>query len=190
MTVPATFLIQLKSLTDRAWLSQGSLCSWPANSESVFIAHGLTVTGVNGTGPGTINLTGTSDSIYFEGNQTFDNATINLGNASGYSDIIYNYDTDNTGSVLTLGPNLTINDNSFAYVYLQSAGSNHTGDGIVNQGTINVSGNSQSYYLYVDPYNFTNQNAINVSNGDTIYINPSNTLTNTASGMITVSGTG
>ena len=40
--------------------------------------------GVNGTGPGTVNLTGTGDQIYFEGNQTFDNATINLGSASGY----------------------------------------------------------------------------------------------------------
>ena len=41
---------------------------------------------MNGTGPGTINLTGDQRHIYFEGNQTFDNATINLGSASGYAD--------------------------------------------------------------------------------------------------------
>ena len=161
-----------------------------ANSSSVYVATSLTATGVNGTGAGTVNLTGTSDDIYFEGNQTFDNATINLGSATGYSDYIDNDDTNNTGSVLTLGPNLVINDNSWAYVYLGSTGSNHTGDGIVNEGTINIEGNDPSYYAEIDPYNFTNQGTINVTNGDTLYIEPTYNLTNTATGEITVSGTG
>ena len=34
------------------------------NSSSVYIANGLTATGVNGTGPGTVNLTGTSDNLF------------------------------------------------------------------------------------------------------------------------------
>ena len=89
-----------------------------ANSSSVYVATSLTATGANGTGAGTVDLTGTSDDIYFEGNQTFDNATINLGSATGYSDYIDNDDTNNTGSVLTLGPNLVINDNSWAYEYM------------------------------------------------------------------------
>ena len=161
-----------------------------ANSSSVYVATSLTATGANGTGAGTVNLTGTSDDIYFEGNQTFDNATINLGSATGYSDYIDNDDTNNTGSVLTLGPNLVINDNSWAYVYLGSTGSNHTGDGIVNEGTINIEGNDPSYYAEIDPYNFTNQGTINVTNGDTLYIEPTYNLTNTATGEITVSGTG
>ena len=87
---------------------------------------------MNGTGAGTFNLTGTSDDIFFEGIQTFDNATINLGSARDI-DYIDNDDTNNTGSVLTLGPNLIINDNSYAYVSLDSTGSNHAGDGIVNE---------------------------------------------------------
>ena len=161
-----------------------------ANSSSVYVATSLTATGANGTGAGTVNLTGTSDDIYFEGNQTFDNATINLGSATGYADYIDNDDTNNTGSVLTLGPNLIINDNSYAYEYIGSTGSNHTGDGIVNEGTINIEANDQSYYAYIDPYNFTNQGAINVANGDTLYIEPTYNLTNTATGEITVSGTG
>ncbi len=159
------------------------------NSSSVYITNGLTVTGVNGTGAGSINLTGTSDNIYFEGTQTFDNATINLGNATGYSDTVYQYDINNTGSVLTLGPHLTVNVNTNNYVYLGSAGSNHAGDGIVNQGTINVQGTA-SGYLDVDPYNFTNQGIINVSNGHSLYLQPSTSLSNAAGGVISVSGAG
>ena len=48
------------------------------NSSSVIITNGLTATGASGTGPGTVNLTGISDYVYFEGTQTFDKATINL----------------------------------------------------------------------------------------------------------------
>ena len=92
--------------------------------------------------------------------------------------------------MLTLGPNLVINDNSYAYEYLGSTGSNHTGDGIVNEGTINIEANDLSYEAYIDPYNFTNQGAINLANGDTLYIEPTYNLTNAATGEITVSGTG
>ena len=56
------------------------------NNFDVYIANGLTANNLAGTGPGTINLTGYSDTIYFEGNQTFNNATINLGSNSGYYD--------------------------------------------------------------------------------------------------------
>jgi hypothetical protein len=119
--------------------SHGTL-NLSANSSSVYIANGLTATGLNGSGPGTINLTAISDSIYFEGNQSFDNATINLGSASGYNDTIGNDDVNNSGSVLTLGPNIIVNVNTNNYAYLGSTGSNHAGDGIINQGTINVTG--------------------------------------------------
>ena len=144
-----------------------------ANSSYVYIATSLTATGVNGTGAGTVNLTGTSDDIYFEGNQTFDNATINLGSASGYADYIDNDDTNNTGSVLTLGPNLIINDDSYAYEYiglhrLQSHRRRHRQRGHDQHSRLN----DPSYYAEIDPYNFTNQGTINVANGDTLYIEP------------------
>ena len=61
-----------------------------ANSSTVYIANSLTANNLAGAEPGTINLTGYNDSIYFEGNQTFNNATIDLGNTSGY------YDTSTT----------------------------------------------------------------------------------------------
>src|SRR6266404_7543082 len=148
-----------------------------ANSAAVYIANGLTATGQNGSGPGTINLTAVSDSIYFEGNQTFDNATINLGSATGYNDTVYQYDVNNTGSVLTLGPNIIVNVNTSNYAYLGSTGSNHAGDGIINQGTINVTGGGTGY-LNIDPYNFTNHGIINVTNGRTLYLQPSTSLSN------------
>jgi hypothetical protein len=59
--------------------------------------------------------------------------------------------------VLTLGSHLIVNVNTNNYVYLGSTGSNHVGDGIVNQGTINLQGST----LNIDPYNFTNQGTIN-----------------------------
>ena len=153
------------------------------NYSTVYIANGLTANNLAGTGPGTINLTGYSDTIYFEGNQTFNNATINLGSNSGYYDTIYNDDTNDTGSVLTLGPNVVVNQGETSgYAYLGSAGYNYAGDGIVNEGTINAQAVNGS--LYIEPYNFTNQGTINVSNGDTLYIEPSVDLTN--AGTITL----
>ena len=161
------------------------------NNSTVYIANGLTANNQAGAAPGTINLTGVSDSIYFEGNQTFNNATINLGSTSGYYDTIYNYDTNDTGSVLTLGPNVIVNqavNETSGYAELISAGSNHTGDGIVNQGTINAQAVNGSFYI--EPYNFTNQGTINVSNGDKLYIEPSVGLTNAATGKISISSAG
>ena len=155
------------------------------NNSTVYIANSLTANNLAGTGPGTINLTGISDNIYFEGNQTFNNATINLGNTSGYYDTIYNYDTNNAGSVLTLGPNVIVNqaiNETAGYAQLTSAGSNHTGDGIVNEGTINAEAVNGTFYI--EPYNFTNAGTINVANGDKLYIEPSVGLTN--AGTITM----
>ena len=148
------------------------------SSSSVYIANSLTANNLAGAEPGTINLTGYGDSIYFEGNQTFNNATINLGSTSGYYDAIYNYDTNDTGSVLTLGPNVIVNqatNETSGYAELTSTGYNHAGDGIVNQGTVNAQAVNGSFYI--EPYNFTNQGTINVTNGDTLYIEPT-TFTN------------
>ena len=97
-----------------------------SNNSSVYIANGLTANNLAGTGSGTIDLTGDNDTIYFEGNQTLNNATINLGNSSGYYDKIYNDDTNDTGSVLTLGPNVIVNQaiGETGYAEFYSAGYN------------------------------------------------------------------
>ena len=87
--------------------------------------------------------------------------------------------------MLTLGPNVIVNqavNETSGYAELISAGYNQTGDGIVNQGTINAQAVNGSFYI--EPYNFTNQGTINVSNGDKLYIEPT-TFTN--NGAIAIS---
>jgi hypothetical protein len=67
-----------------------------------------------------------------------------------------------------------------------------TGDGITNQGTINVDSVNAASLIQIDPYNFTNQGTINVTNGSTLYISPTNSVID--SGVLTclrsVFGTG
>ena len=71
------------------------------SGSAVYVTNGLTLAGVNGTGSGTINLTGQAVASYAQGSETLSNATINIGNSSTY-DYIYNY--DNAGdATLTLG---------------------------------------------------------------------------------------
>ena len=75
--------------------------------------------------------------------------------------------------MLTLGPNVIVNqaiNETAGYAQLTSAGSNHTGDGIVNEGTINAEAVNGTFYI--EPYNFTNAGTINVANGDKLYIEP------------------
>ena len=116
----------------------GTLDLSPNSVECVFIANGLTATGVNGTGAGTVNLTGTSDNIYFEGNTTFDNATINLGSASGYQRLPRKrrHQQQRLGADAGAEPVINVNTDLIHYGYtFSSTGYNHAGDGIVNEGT-------------------------------------------------------
>ena len=153
-------------------------------SSSVTILNGLTATGLNGTGPGTLSLTGVGDDISFQGTQTFDNATINLGSsAGGQGDYIFESDPSQLGSqVLTLGPNIVIN----ALGFYESIGvQDATGtDGVINQGVINAA--YSGGYLYDTAFTFTNAGLIDVGNGAHFYDYYS--FANT--GVLTVSGIG
>lgn len=84
-----------------------------SSSSSLHIADGLTATGANGTGPGTIKLGNYSD-VYFDNTQTIDNATIAL---TGYGDYLQQYTTQAAyqangnqypNETLTLGKNLVV----------------------------------------------------------------------------------
>ena len=156
---------------------QGTLDLSPNNS-SITIEGGLTLAGLNGTGTGTINLTGQSSTLYAEGTETLNNATLNIGNNN--TDYIYNYDYS-AAAVLTFGPTLTIdqtgnNANLTGY-------EDRSGSGIVNEGTINADFNGGTFTI--GDVSFTNAGTINVSNGDTVDIN-STSWSNT--GSIDVSG--
>jgi len=134
----------------------------------LYIETGLTATTDDGADPGVVDLSGTSDDIYFEGTQTFDDATINLTGNNDYIEEYYNL-------TLTFGSALTI-DQSAGYAYLTSYYPSYYEGGIINDGTINASANGGS--LTINPYSFVNNGQINITNGDTVYIDVSS-LTNT-----------
>jgi hypothetical protein len=152
----------------------------------VQIANGTVVNNAAGTGAGTINDTGEYSALYFDNAQTFNNATINLGAASGYESYLYEDDLTGAGTVLTLDSNVAADESGYAQIF---AGS-YSGDGIVNQGDINQSGTGSSLdisgnsftnsgtitaassggALTIDPTTFTNSGTLAISNGDAVTI--------------------
>jgi hypothetical protein len=123
---------------------------------------GLTVEQSGGGGPGTIDLGGDGSQLYFEDDQTFDNATIqfNGDNEVIAEDTTADYYSNSGGSfgTLTFGSNLTID----AY-----GGNNETigstgyigSETIINDGTINGGGSS----LSITPANFVNNGTLAVN---------------------------
>ena len=150
-------------------------------SSSVTITNGLTLAGINGTGTGTINLTGQSTDIYAEGGQTLNNATLNIGNA-GNNTYLYNYDPYGI-AVLTLGTSLTINQVG-TYAILDTSYDARPASGIVNAGTIDADLSGGTFTIQGSG-SFTNQGTIAVSNGDTVSLDSSSWSN---SGTITVTG--
>ena len=174
------------------------------NYDYVNLAGGTVVNNAAGTGAGTINDTGLSSYLYFDGTQTFDNATINLGNKPTNPSSLYEYDSTGAGTVLTLGSNVTIDESGSAEITVTG----YAGDGVVNQGKINQTasdstlniagqsvGNSHSFSftnsgtitaassggkLTIDATTFTNSGPLAASNGDAVTIEASN-FSNTGS---------
>ena len=178
--------------------------SLSGSSASVHLAKGTVVNNAAGTGPGTINDTGVDTSLYFDNAQTFNNATINLGNVS-YYDYLYSDDVSGAGSqVLTLGSGVTIDVQGYAEIY----GTTYSGDGIVDKGVINdttagdrltIAGNAftnagtitdtaSGGSLTIESNTFTNQGTITVENDQTVTVQ-SGTTFNNSSGTISVDGT-
>jgi Cupin/FG-GAP-like repeat len=149
-----------------------------ANYASVQLANGTTVVSSSGSGPGTINVTGTGSSLIFDNAQTVSNETINLGNSS-YYDSLYEYDTTGAGQVLTLASSVTINVAGLAIFY--TGGS--SGDGIVNKGLIDAT--TSAGLLQIESSAFTNSGTIDVSGGAMAAID-STTFTTTASSLIEI----
>ena len=137
-----------------------------ATSSYVYVTNGLTMFGVGGTGAGTINLTGESSSLYAEGTETLNNATLNIGNNSSYD---YLYNDDSAGAAtLTLAANLTI-DHVGTYAVLDTSQYGRSTSEIINDGTINADLSGGSFTIQGAGI-FDNQGTINVSNGDTLYV--------------------
>ena len=166
---------------------------------TIYLARGTVVNNAAGTGAGTINVTGGSSSLNFDNTQTFNNATINLGAGQGGSSLSEN-DLTGAGTVLTLGPGVTIDESGEALI--DTGGD--AGDGIVNQGKINqtasggaldivdnsftnsgtITAGSSGGALTIDTSTFTNNGAIDISNGETVTIDPT-TFTNLSATTLT-----
>jgi T5SS/PEP-CTERM-associated repeat protein len=148
-----------------------------ANSISTVIG-GLTVTGANGSGPGTIAIQG--GSLAFEGAPTIDNATI-----SGYGEIF-------AEDTLTLGSALTIDVANFGDLFLLGTSLN---SGVVeNAGTLDVIGQTifsgdDGVLAIIENDNFDNHGTVETSgtggrNGDASLIINAATFTNEAGALL------
>ncbi len=159
-------------------------------SASVFVIGNLTANNAAGTGPGTINVTGTFANLIFQDTQTIDNATINIGNgtAGAGNSLIATPSVTGQTNTLTFGKNLIINHvGTFAGI-TQNSG-NVSPYTVINEGTIKAS--LAGGTLSIMPDNFSNQGTIAVSNGDTIDSEAvastlATNFTNAAGGSITI----
>jgi hypothetical protein len=113
---------------------------------------------------GSANLTGAGAILLFQGSQTFDKATVDIG-ASGTAATmdVQQSNTLATASTLTLGPNLTIvQTGALADI---GAATDAAGNAIVNYGTIDAAATNGLLTL---AGTFMNRGNIAVSNGDTL----------------------
>lgn len=149
-----------------------------ANSLLYVTSAGLVAHGGNGSGNGTINVSGGFAALAFQDSQTFNNATINIGGAIQYA-YIAQVDIAGSNGVLTLGSGLTINQTGAAS--LESL-SNKAGDAIINNGLINAGWSNGQFAIY-NLANFTNNRTITVTNGSTLTVDSSD-FTNAAGASI------
>lgn len=145
---------------------------------TVTITGGLVVTGAGGVGPGTIQDTSPSGSkIVFNNTQTIDNATINIGSPSITTDSLFENNTTSTNQILTLGPNLVINQ---VGKFAQGGTLGNVGGAIVNLGTIDAQ--YAGGHFIISGWGFINQGTINVS-GETVF---AQNFTNAAGGTVSI----
>lgn len=143
-----------------------------ANSKSLTLS-GVTLTGAGGTGAASVMLTGNNSTLFIASTTTLDNATLTIGNNSNWSDLYIN----GYGTTLTLGSHMNVVQ-AGTYAELQT----YSGT-TVNRGTITAGFAGGEFY--VNYGTFTNQGAINVSNGATFDLGSVQAWSNT--GTIQVS---
>jgi hypothetical protein len=147
----------LDGVTDDGILNLGNAGAW------LRVDGGLSLSG-------TARVTGAGAYFGFQGNETFDAATVQLGasGAAAVLDVIHDY-TQYGGSTLTLGPKLVVQQ-AGALGQIGSA-LDQANDAIVNQGTITagIAGGT----LVLTGAAFTNRGSISVSGGDTLLVESS-----------------
>jgi hypothetical protein len=158
--------------------------SSPSNDATI----ALTVEGAGGVGNGTVLVTGSGSSFGLLDYQTFNNATVDLGAATGSAapaSLVVSESSGNTtgAAQVTLGSGVQVtSDGTNALAQISSKTAT---DVIINQGTITAGASGGSFGLAAV---LTNQGTIQVQNGDTLTIS-ADTVTNAATGTITVDAT-
>ncbi len=132
------------------------------------VANGLVVSGVGGSGHGTIDLTGGDDAqLNFIGSQTIDNATINLNGTDSVNPLTEIDIGGGTGPQLTLGPNLTVSSTATNTQADIRNSTNQDVTSVVNLGTIIAAAAGGSFLIAPDA-GFTNDGTIFVGNSDAL----------------------
>ncbi len=157
----------------------GTLNMSTAN-ETLFVQNGLKSAGLNGSGPGSIALTGGYSSIDFVGSQALNNTVVALGaigNQAGQTGAaaldISHAGGATSGATLTIGASSWVRDLSGQAQLVAGSVSAVPGaslmDTIVNQGTVTVSGAGGTLGI-VGNGNFINQGTLAVSSGALLQI--------------------
>lgn len=152
---------------------------------TMYVENGLTLEGLNGSGAGSVVLTGIDSELDFLGSQTFANTTIALGSAGGgvaTLGVSHPFGASN-GATLTLAASDWVSQTGGDGV-LAIGGPMPTpplSDAMINQGTITATGGTLALS---GAGTFFNQGTIGISGGATLDI-ASTGFTNT--GTITVS---
>ena len=148
---------------------------------SLTIANGITLTGLAGTGTGTINLTGYNAQLHLSGPTTLDNATLNIGQQDAYSQVVG--DDIGAGAVVTLGTKLAVVHTGRLASFIANGGNPATA--VVNKGLVTaaLSGGNLNFGALT----FTNAGTILASNADTVVFN-ANTIANTGTIAVTTGG--
>ncbi len=147
------------------------------------IVNGITAS--VGTNFGVIDVAGSSSTLDFDGKQTIDNVSIFLGSSAAqtphpHTETIMVTDFSNSGGPLVFGANAAIAQNGLS-VTLDNATS---GEAVVFDGTLHA--NYAGGIFVIDGKSFTNNGAIDVSNGDFLSISTNNPFLN--DGTILVDG--
>jgi hypothetical protein len=155
-------------------------------------SNGLTVTGLDGSGAGSIQITGAETRLIALGDETLDNCAITLGSplaVYGGQTLTVPELAPGAGSVLTIGPDASITL-AGAGGNLGDSGLGRWTDSIINNGTITTALSGDT--LTLGSTNFLNNSSITVEQSGILYINDAEfqntgTLTVGAASVVQVS---
>lgn len=139
-------------------------------------SNGLTVTGLDGSGAGSIQITGAETRLIALGDETLDNCAITLGSplaVYGGQTLTVPELAASAGSILTIGGDATINL-AGAGGNLGDSGLGHWTDSIINNGTITTALSGDT--LTLGSTSFLNNALITVQQSGILYIDDASFL--------------